>query len=119
MSTTDIGDVTHIEEAINQIILTRPMERCMEFAFKSDIDFDIFEPNDESTRTLIAYQVKDALSRLEDRIEVLSVTTESEDSSILVQVNYKVLMYDTPYTAQIKVGDPNATSTPRRNRIYE
>lgn len=110
-STTSVNDVKHIIEAMEQILLTRPMERCMEYHFKSDIDYDIFEPNDASCRTLIAYQVEEALRELEDRIEVISVDVESRDSTIIAIINFKVLKYNTVHVANIKVGDLSVQSS--------
>lgn len=104
-STTSVMDVQHIIEAMKQILSTRPMERCMEYHFKSEIDSDIFEPNDASCRTLIAYQVEEALRELEDRIKVDSVEIESDDSSIYAVIYFTVLTYNTVYVANIKVGD--------------
>lgn len=104
-STTSVSDVQHIIEAMEQILSTRPMERCMEYHFKSDIDSDIFEPNDVSSRTMIAYQVEEALRELEDRIKVNSVDITSEDSTIYAVITFTVLTYNTVYAANIKVGD--------------
>lgn len=106
-STTSVTDVQHIVEAMTQILLTHPKERSMEFHFKSDIDTDIFEPNDASTRTLLAYQVEEALRELEDRIEVNSVEITSEDEKIFAVINFTVLAYNTVHTTKIKVGDLN------------
>ena len=72
MSTTDIMDVPHIVEAIEQILLTKPRERKMEYHFQSELDTLIFEPNDISSRNLVAHQITNALSTLEDRIDVVS-----------------------------------------------
>ena len=110
-STTSVNDVQHIIESMEQILMTRPMERCMEYHFKSDIDYDIFEPNDASCRTLIAYQVEEALRELEDRIEVESVDVESKGSSIIAVINFRVLKYNTVYVANIKVGDLSVQSS--------
>ena len=105
MSTTSITDVQHIIEAMEQILMTRPRERCMEYHFKSDVDYNIFEPNDASCRTLIAYQVEEALRELEDRISVDSVDVKSEGSTIIAVINFTVLKYNTVHVANIKVGD--------------
>lgn len=110
-SSTGVTDVQHIIEAMTQILLTRPMERCMEYHFKSDIDYDIFEPNDASCRTLIAYQVKEALRELEDRVEVNSVEVETEGSTIIAVINFTVLKYNTVHVANIKVGDLSVQSS--------
>ena len=111
MSTTSVSDVQHIIEAMTQILGTRPMERCMEYHFKSDLDSDIFEPNDASCRTLIAYQAEEALKELEDRINVNSIEVVSEDSTINAVVNFTVLKYNTVHVAKIKVGDLSVQSS--------
>ena len=111
MSTTSVSNVQHIIEAITQILSTRPMERGMEFHFKSEIDSDIFEPNDTSCRTLIAYQVKEALKELEDRITVDSVEVISEDSSVIAVIHFTVIAYNTVHVANVKVGDLSVQSS--------
>lgn len=111
MSSTDMSDVPHIIEALEQILLTRPRERCMEYHFKSDLDLDIFEPNDVSAQKLIEYQIKNALNTLEDRIELISVKTFSKDSTIYATITFRVLKYETTYTKTIKVGDENETDS--------
>lgn len=104
-STTSVMDVQHIIEAMTQILLTRPMERSMEYHFKSDFDTSLFEPNDVSIRTLLSYQITEALRELEDRISVDKVTITSEDSSVIAVIQFKVLAYNTSHTASIKVGE--------------
>lgn len=111
MSTTDVLDVPHIVEAMEQILLTRPYERKMEYHFKSDLDTLIFDPNDISARNMVAYQIKQALSQLEDRIEVINVIVTSEGSSIYAKITFRVLMYNTTYSKKIKVGDDNGKTS--------
>ena len=110
-STTDIMDSQHIVEAMTQILCTRPMERCMEYHFKSDIDSSIFEPNDMSLHTLLSYQVTEALSELEDRIMVDKVNIVAEDSAVFAEIHYTVLAYNTSHVTKIKVGDLNAANS--------
>ena len=110
-STTSVNDVQHIIEAMEQIVLTRPLERCMEYHFKSDIDYDIFEPNDPSTRTLISYQIKEALRELEDRVEVNEVEVYSENSEIFAVIYFTVLAYNTVHVTTMKVGDESVQSS--------
>ena len=109
-STTGVMDVQHIVEAMTQILCTRPMERCMEYHFKSEIDSSVFEPNDASIKTLLAYQVKEALTELEDRIIVDSVDITSEGSSVIAVITYTVLAYNTSHTTSIKVGETNVSN---------
>lgn len=111
MSSTDVLDVPHIVEAMEQILLTRPYERKMEYHFKSDLDTLIFDPNDISARNMVAYQIKQALSQLEDRIEVINVIVTSEGSSIYATITFRVLMYNTTYSKKIKVGDDNGKTS--------
>lgn len=111
MSATDVLDVPHIVEAMEQILLTRPYERKMEYHFKSDLDTLIFDPNDISARNMVAYQIKQALSQLEDRIEVINVIVTSEGSSIYATITFRVLMYNTTYSKKIKVGDDNGKTS--------
>lgn len=110
-STTSVSDAQHIVEAMKQILGTRPMERCMEYHFMSDIDSDIFEPNDASCRTLIAYQVEEALRELEDRVKVDSVDIVSEDSTVSAVIHFTILAYNTAHVANIKVGDLSVQSS--------
>lgn len=111
MSSTDVLDVPHIVEAMEQILLTRPYERKMEYHFKSDLDTLIFDPNDISARNMVAYQIKQALSQLEDRIEVINVLVTSEGYSIYATITFRVLMYNTTYSKKIKVGDDNGKTS--------
>lgn len=105
MSSTSVMDVPHIIEAIEQILLTKPRERRMEYHFKSDLDIDIFESNDPSLRSLIEHQIREALTNLEDRIEVVSVSTYSEDSKVFADITFRVLIYNTTYSSKVKVGE--------------
>lgn len=111
MSTTSVSDVQHIIEAMEQILLTRPMERGMEFQFKSDIDSNIFEPGSESTKTLIAYQVEEALRELEDRVSVRNVSIVAQDSTLYANITFTVPVYNTLYTTTLKVGEFNVQNT--------
>ena len=111
MSTTDVMDAQHIVEAMTQILCTRPKERCMEYHFKSEIDSSVFEPNDVSIKTLLAYQIRQALSELEDRISVKSVQITSEGSSVIATIGFTVLAYNTSHTTNIKVGDMNVPNS--------
>lgn len=105
LSSTSVSDAQHIIEAMTQILGTNTGERCMEYHFRSEVDTAIFEPNDASSRTLIAYQIEKALGELEDRIEVNSVEVTSRDSSVFAVINFTILAYNTTHIASIKVGD--------------
>jgi phage baseplate assembly protein W len=106
-SSTSIKEVPHIVESIKQILSTARYERTMEFHMYSDIDLDIFEPNDTSTFTLISYQVKDALRRLEPRIEVESVKPYLNGNTVYATISFRVLAYSLSVITDLKVGDKN------------
>lgn len=110
MSSTSMTDATHIVEAVEQLLQTRPRERCMEYQFKADLDLSIFEPNDVSSKCLVEHQIRDALTKLEDRIEVSSVTVSSKDNMIYADITFKVIKYNTTYSGRVKVGEENASS---------
>ena len=103
---------------MKQILLTRPKERCMEYHFKSEVDTCIFEPSDQSTYTLLEYQIKEALRDLEDRVEVSSVSVFSKDSALYATIKFVVLAYDTSYTTDIKVGDIDVQNSNQGNKLY-
>ncbi len=105
MSQADSREDTHLIEAIEQILRTAPMERGMEYHFKSDIDTDIFEPNDPVSQSFIAYQVKEALRELEDRIVVDSVLVEGVDNKIYAKISYTVKSYNKTGQANILLGN--------------
>ena len=110
MSTADTKDVTHIIESMEQILRTFKYERTMEHHIYSEIDTSIFEPNGISSHTLLKYQIKDALNRLEPRIEVISVDVSSENSYVYATIHFKALPYDSEFTTKLKVGDVNVNN---------
>ena len=61
MSSTNTQEVPHIIEGMKQLLLTRPMERVMEYQVKSEISTFVFDPNDASTRALIEYEAQKAI----------------------------------------------------------
>ena len=111
MTSTSSIEVPHIIESISQILRTFRLERTMEPHIYSEIDLDVFEPNNISAQSLLEYQIKDALRRLEPRIEVLDVKLESEDSKLYALISFKVLYYDSDYVTKLKVGDLNVKTS--------
>ena len=117
MSSTSPLEVPHIIEAMEQILLTRPLERTMEYHIGTEIDYNIFEMNDVSTHTLIAFEVREALKALEDRIEVIDVKVveDIETNSIFAEITFKVLTYGTTYSTKLKVGERDVSSINARD----
>jgi phage baseplate assembly protein W len=90
----DLTQATHLAESIQQICLTQVGERVME-NLGSQISAQIFDLNEESTYTLIKYEIKDAINNFEPRVEVnmddIEVYASSSDNEIRVTVNFKVI----------------------------
>ena len=105
MSTTTAQEVPHIIESIQQIIGTKPFERVMEYHIKSEVSTYIFDPNDESTRALIAYQCQKAIEECDDRVEVLSADVYGEDHTIYATISFRVKKYESTYSVNTKVGE--------------
>lgn len=84
------------EERIRQSILlilgTALNERVMRPEFGAGMEALVFEPMSAVTGILLQHRVKDALTRFEARIEVLSVTTEAapEQGELHVALSYRI-----------------------------
>ena len=112
MSTTSVNDPTHIVESIKQIFGSHYLERPMEGdEIFTNVATSLFEPNDETMHYVLkSYMVED-LKRLEERIEVdeedIEFTVEIEDNIeyLYATITFKVIRYNTFYTAKIKVGE--------------
>lgn len=100
----NINSVPHIIESIQQILSTRRLERCMEYHIYSDLDTFIFEDTDESTKSLLKYEIEQAL-KLETRIEVQNVEVTSKDNKIIAVISFIVPEFDNKdFSTEIEVG---------------
>lgn len=70
VSTATGYDLRHIEESIEQILLTKRGERVMQPEFHCDIESLLFDPNDDTLKAIATYHILEALERWETRIEV-------------------------------------------------
>lgn len=105
MSEVDSVSAPHLEESIEQILLTFKGERVMEHHFGSDLDIDIFEPNESVTHNLIKFQIKEALDKYEPRIIVESISlSEGEDNMVNVEITYIVKEYNSTQTYTTTLG---------------
>lgn len=106
MSEASSTSVAHMVESIQQILLTRPMERSMSFEIYSDIDAEIFSPNDTSSHTLLEYQVRKAIEYLEPRVVVSSVQVSSdEENKVIAHIVFSMTQFEGAYTTDVEVGD--------------
>lgn len=97
-------DTTIFDGKIEQLLGTGRGERTMECHVFSDLDVHIFSPNDTSTRTLLEYEIKQAISQSIPEIQVVSVSMASQEKTIIAFITYKVLAYGTTNTTSVKVG---------------
>lgn len=104
MSGVDNTSAPHLEESIEQILLTFKGERVMEYHFGSELDTDIFEPNESVTHNLIKYQIKEALNKYEPRITVVDMTLKGDDNQVYVELIYRVNEYNTTHRFTTRLG---------------
>jgi uncharacterized protein len=82
-----------IEESIYLILSTAPGERVMLPDFGCGIHELVFAPNNTSTRSLVVYNVRQALVAHERRIDVLDINAASapeEPNLLLIRIDYRV-----------------------------
>jgi phage baseplate assembly protein W len=82
-----------IAESMRLILGTSPGERPMRPDFGCPIHEHIFAPADASTTGLIAFDVRNALTRWEPRIEVLDVTVRRDDDRptlLYIDITYAI-----------------------------
>ncbi len=105
MSSTSSFEVPHILESIQQILTTKPYERGMEMGFHCSVINNVFDINNESLYQLVEYQIREALEKWEDRIEVDKVEVYGEEEFVYADITFTVKLYSTVHETRIKVGD--------------
>ena len=83
----------NIEEGVQCIIGTAVGERVMRPTFGCRIHDFVFHPNSASTAGMVAFYVREALTKWEARItdvEVKAFTDPGNENVMLVEVNYKI-----------------------------
>lgn len=104
MSETSETTIQHTVEALQQILLTRKLERAMENDIYSDLDTELFRPNDTSVENLIRYEIELAAKKI-DNIEIKNVQFAYATNALLAIVTIRFTAYDTVHTTSLKVGD--------------
>jgi phage baseplate assembly protein W len=82
-----------IAESMRLILGTSPGERPMRPDFGCPIHEHVFAPADATTTGLIAFEVRNSLTRWEPRIEVLDVAVRRDDNLptlLYIDVTYSV-----------------------------
>jgi len=99
--TADAAYDQHIRQLIEQLLFTSPGERVNRPEFGSGLMQLVFAPNSDELASATEYLVQGSLQQwLMDLITVEAVTIKSQDSSLSVTVQYKVLRNQQQQVAQ-------------------
>lgn len=88
-----------VREVIRNILLTRPGERLMRAEFGAGLQDFIHQPNNESTRSLMANVIRKAIELWETRIKLETVQVETLAGSVAevqVTLRYRMRHSQTP-----------------------
>ncbi len=94
-----------VREVIRNILLTSPGERLLRPEFGAGILDFIHQPNNETTRTVLANVVRKSIEQWETRVKVDDVSIEP-DPNILTQIQIVIRyqMRHSPRPMQLSVG---------------
>ena len=88
-----------VREVIRNILLTRPGERLMRPSFGAGLLDFIHQPNNQTTRNLMAGVIRKAIEQWETRVSVSSVDVLAVNGSLSsVQI---IIRYQMRFTGQI------------------
>ena len=83
----------HVKGEIVQLLLTTPGERPFMPDFGGGLKRLVFEANDEITAGIAKATVSQALSYwLQERVEVLALNVENNESTLTVDLQYRVIV---------------------------
>jgi uncharacterized protein len=88
-----VSSEQNVAEAIWIILTTRRVERIMRPEFGCGLNDYVFAPNNASTRGAIAYQVQQALTQWEPRIDLIDVRVEEDadrPNLLHISVDYRI-----------------------------
>jgi phage baseplate assembly protein W len=97
-----------LRESIWNILLTRPGERILRPEFGAGIGRFIHQPNDETTRALVADAVSRAVERWEPRVQLERVEVVREanrPTELAVSVHYRMRHGAEAGVVEVRVGD--------------
>ena len=106
MSVTNTNTFTHTDEAIHQLLTTERGERLMEFYLYSGLDTLIFEPNDETTKSLLEFEVKDTIqTHLSDTLEIDDIQVTQDKNLIFADITYHLVNFGgNLHTTRVQIG---------------
>ena len=99
------GDDQSVREVIRNILLTNPGERLMRPVFGAGLLEFIHQPNNETTRTLLANIVRKSIEQWETRVKVDEVNVLPDPQSLTqVQIMIRYRMRHSPQPMQLSLG---------------
>lgn len=106
MSVTNTNTFTHTDEAIHQLLTTERGERLMEFYLYSDLDTVLFEPNDETTKSLLEFEVKDTIQEhLSEVLELDAIEVVQNKNFIFADITYHLVNFGgNLHTTRVQIG---------------
>lgn len=98
-------DDQSVREVIRNILLTNPGERLMRPVFGAGLLEFINQPNNETTRTLLANIVRKSIEQWETRVKVDEVNVLPDPQSLTqVQIMIRYRMRHSPQPLQLSLG---------------
>jgi uncharacterized protein len=99
--TAATDDADHIRDMIEQLLFTNPGERVNRPEFGSGLLQMVFQPNSVELAAALQFTLQAALQQtLGDRIQLLGVAVNNEDSTLQVTVQYAMRGEQQVQTAQ-------------------
>jgi phage baseplate assembly protein W len=102
-ASTDV--VRHIEDLIEQVLLTAPGERVNRPTFGSGASQLVFAPNSDTLAAALQQLIQGALQQwLSDLIQVQSVQITNQEATLLIVVQFTILQTQQKQAAQFVYG---------------
>lgn len=90
--TAETAESEHIKNLIEQILFTAPGERVNRPDFGAGVLQLVFGPSSPEAAATAEFMIKGALQQhLSQRIMLEKVTTEAEESTLRVQITYRII----------------------------
>lgn len=99
------GDTSLMDFKLEQLLNTNRGERVMECDVFSDLDTFVFEPSDVSTRTLLEYEIRQAIVDFIPEITIINISVYSQGRQLIAAITYRDNTYNSTETSVVKVGD--------------
>lgn len=100
--TADIDDERYVRNLIEQVLFTSPGERVNRPEFGTGLMQLVFAPNSDELAAAIQLLVRGALQQwLGELIRVEGVVAENQDSSLVIEVRYTVLLSQNSATVRL------------------